>query len=57
MHVRIGPGKLAGRAELGFSLYEIQPDLRGASPFDELDCLRNGRKRKREGGGGSVKAR
>lgn len=37
VHVRVGPGELPGRPELGFSLYEIQPDVHVASPFDELE--------------------
>lgn len=48
MHVRIGPGKLAGCAELGFSLYEIQPDLRGASPFDSSSTASEMGERERE---------
>lgn len=35
MHVRVGLGELpqAALCELGFSLYEIQPDVRVASPI------------------------
>lgn len=49
VHVRLGPGELPGCPELGFSLYEIQHDVRVASPFDKLEeYLRRGKERERE---------